>query len=302
MISNGEERLWNNMSKAIKKLFGGINLTWPKLIAAAVFAGAFTALMAIIPALHYTSFLAITATFEAWILFGILIIVNSKSNLDAAWKCFVFFLISQPLVYLIQVPFSPLGWGLFGYYKYWFIWTLLCFPMGYIGYYMKKDNWWGYLILLPMILLTALSYQTYFSDFLFSSPRYILVTLFCAAAMIFYPVVIFENRKIRTFGAAVGILGVAALTVLGLLNPPVYRTEIMVSGSEQSFDAGYSAELEDRDLGDVEIVYLDSIEEYAVHADFHRSGSTVFILESPDGEKSEFDLTVERDTYTVTKR
>ncbi len=302
MISNGEERLWNNMSKAIKKLFGGINLTWPKLIAAAVFAGAFTALMAIIPALHYTSFLAITATFEAWILFGILIIVNSKSNLDAAWKCFVFFLISQPLVYLIQVPFSPLGWGLFGYYKYWFIWTLLCFPMGYIGYYMKKDNWWGYLILLPMILLTALSYQTYFSDFLFSSPRYILVTLFCAAAMIFYPVVIFENRKIRTFGAAIGILGVAALTVLGLLNPPVYRTEIMVSGLEQSFDAGYSAELEDRDLGDVEIVYLDSIEEYAVHADFHRSGSTVFILESPDGEKSEFDLTVERDTYTVTKR
>lgn len=302
MISNGEERLWNNMSKAIKKLFGGINLTWPKLIAAAVFAGAFTALMAIIPALHYTSFLAITATFEAWILFGILIIVNSKSNLDAAWKCFVFFLISQPLVYLIQVPFSPLGWGLFGYYKYWFIWTLLCFPMGYIGYYMKKDNWWGYLILLPMILLTALSYQTYFSDFLFSSPRYILVTLFCAAAMIFYPVVIFENRKIRTFGAAIGILGVAALTVLGLLNPPVYRTEIMVSGLEQSFDAGYSAELEDRDLGDVEIVYLDSIEEYAVHADFHRSGSTVLILKSPDGEKSEFDLTVERDTYTVTKR
>ena len=290
------------MSKAIKKLFGGIDLTWPKLIAAAVFAGAFTALMAIIPALHYTSFIAITATFEGWILFGILIIMNSKSNLDAAWKCFVFFLISQPLVYLIQVPFSPLGWGLFGYYKYWFIWTLLCFPMGYIGYYMKKDKWWGYLILLPMILLTALSYQTYFSNFLFSSPRYLLVTLFCAAAMILYPVVIFENRKIRAFGAAIGILGVAALTVLGLLNPPVYRTDIMVSGPEQSLDAGYSAELEDRALGDVEIVYLDSIEEYAVHADFHRSGSTVLILKSPDGEKSEFDLTVERDTYTVTKR
>ena len=47
---------------------------------------------------------------------------------------------------------------------------------------------------------------------------------------------------------------------------------------------------------------LVSIEEYAVHADFHRSGSTVLILESPNGEKSEFDLTVERDTYTVTKR
>ncbi len=290
------------MTSAVKKLFGGIDLTWPKLIAAAVIAGVFTAVMAIIPALHYTSFLAITATFEAWILFGILIILNSKSNLDAAWKCFVFFLISQPLVYLIQVPFSPLGWGLFGYYKYWFIWTVLCFPMGYIGYYMKKDKWWGYLILLPMILLTALSYQTYFSNFLFSRPRYLLVTLFCAAAMILYPVVIFENRKIRFFGAAVGILAVSALTILGLLNPPVYSTEIMLSGSEQTFDAAYSVYLEDKDLGELEIVYLNSIEEYAVHAEFHRSGSTVFVLESPDGEKSEFVLAVERDTYTVTKR
>ena len=105
------------MVKSIQKLFGGMNLTWPKLIIAALIAGVFTAVMAIIPALHYTSFIAITVTFEVWILFGILIIMNSKSNLDSAWKCFVFFLISQPLVYLIQVPFSSLGWGLFGYYS-----------------------------------------------------------------------------------------------------------------------------------------------------------------------------------------
>ena len=44
------------MTKALKKLFGGIELTWPKLIIAAVIAGAFTALMALIPALEYTSF------------------------------------------------------------------------------------------------------------------------------------------------------------------------------------------------------------------------------------------------------
>ena len=61
------------MTKAIKKLFGGIELTWPKLIIAALIAGIFTAAMAIIPALHYTSFHTITVTFEAWILFGILI-------------------------------------------------------------------------------------------------------------------------------------------------------------------------------------------------------------------------------------
>ena len=123
-----------------------------------------TAVIAIIPIFHNTSFITITVTFEVWILFGIIIIMNSKSNLDSALKCFVFFLISQPLVYLIQVPFSWQGWNLFGYYKFWFIWTLLCFPMGFTGYWMKKDKWWGYLILLPMIVLTADSYAVYLTD------------------------------------------------------------------------------------------------------------------------------------------
>ena len=92
------------MAKALKKLFGGINLPWPKLIIMAVAAGVFTAAMAIIPVFQNTSFITITATFEVWILFGIFIIMNSKSNLDAALKCFVFFLISQPAD--IAIPFA----------------------------------------------------------------------------------------------------------------------------------------------------------------------------------------------------
>ena len=124
----------------MKKLFGGINLTWKKLILFAVIAGIYTAVMAIIPFTENTSFRDIATYFEWWILFGIIIICNSKSPLDSALKCFVFFLISQPLVYLVQVPFSSMGWNIFSYYKYWFIWTLACLPMGYIGYYIKKNN------------------------------------------------------------------------------------------------------------------------------------------------------------------
>ena len=258
--------------------------------------------MAIIPQLLYTSFIAITVTFEVWILFGLIIIMNSKSNLDSALKCFVFFLISQPLVYLIQVPFSTLGWSLFGYYKYWFIWTILCFPMGYIGYYMKKGKWWGYLILLPMIVLTADSYLTYFSRFLFSRPRYILITLFCAAAMILYPVAIFENRKIRRVGAAIGAAAVVALTVLSLMNPPVYSTELIANGETYQFDDSYTVYLADESYGDVEIRYVDSVEDYMVHADLKRAGKTVLTLESPSGEKIELDLEIERDTSQITKR
>ena len=106
------------MVKTLQKLFGGIDLTWLKVIVLAVIAGIYTAVMAILPAAHYTSFHTIAVTFEVWILFGIFIIMNSKSNADAALKSFVFFLISQPLVYLIQVPFSRYGWALFGYYRY----------------------------------------------------------------------------------------------------------------------------------------------------------------------------------------
>ena len=290
------------MTKALKKLFGGIELTWPKLIIAAVIAGAFTALMALIPALEYTSFHTIAVSFEVWILFGILIIMNSRSNLDSALKCFVFFLISQPLVYLIQVPFSRLGWALFGYYRTWFIWTLLCFPMGFIGYWMKKDKWWGYLILLPMIALTGSSYLTYFSDFQFSMPRYILVVLFCACAMILYPAAIFEDRRIRTVGAVVGGAAVIVLTVICLLNPPVYSTEIMGNSAEHRFGDGYSAYLADEKYGDVEIRYMESVEDYMLHADLKRAGDTVLTLVSPDSGKTEFDLHIERDKYEFTKR
>ena len=83
----------NLLRRFSDKLFGGINLTWRKVIIAAVIAGVITAVIAIIPQLRYTSFIGITVTFEVWVLFGIIIIMNSKSNLDSALKCFVFFLL-----------------------------------------------------------------------------------------------------------------------------------------------------------------------------------------------------------------
>ena len=96
----------------MKKLFGELDLTWKKLIIFAIFIGVYTGVMAIIPSTKDTSFRDISISFEWWVLFGTLIIINSKSPLDSALKCFVFFLISQPIVYLVQVPFNPYGWGI----------------------------------------------------------------------------------------------------------------------------------------------------------------------------------------------
>lgn len=104
--------------KKIKILFGEINLTWIKLIIFSIIAGAYTALMALLPIAKDTSFADITISFEVWILFGILIIMNSKSALDSGLKCFVFFLISQPLVYLIQDAINHSNLFM-TYYRFW---------------------------------------------------------------------------------------------------------------------------------------------------------------------------------------
>ena len=165
----------------MKKIFGGIDLTWKKLIVFAIITGVYTALMALIPITKDTSFRDIAIQFEWWILFGVIIISNSKSPLDSALKCFIFFLISQPLVFLIQVPFSYLGWNIFVYYKHWFLWTLLCFPMGFIGYYIKKNNIFSVIILLPMLVFLAYIGLGYLSSTIYSFPHHLLSFIACFA-------------------------------------------------------------------------------------------------------------------------
>ena len=70
------------------------------------------------------------------IFFAVIIMSNCKKPLESALKTFAFFLISQPLIYLLQVPFSPMGWGLFSYYPYWFYWTPATFPMAFVGWFI----------------------------------------------------------------------------------------------------------------------------------------------------------------------
>lgn len=194
----------------MKKLFGGIDLTWKKLIIFALIAAVYTATMAIIPITKDTSFRDIAATFEWWILFGVIIICNSKSPLDSSLKCFVFFLISQPLIYLLQVPFSWQGWGLFSYYKYWFIWTILTIPMGYVGYYIKKDNWLSALILLPMLLLLAFTGLGFLSGLFESFPNHLLSCIICFAFVFVLVFGVLKKTKLRAVSLILVILGVGA--------------------------------------------------------------------------------------------
>ncbi len=290
--------------KKIKKLFGEINLTWTKLIIYGIIAGAYTAIMSLIPALKDTSFHDIAVTFEVWILFGIIIIMNSKSAGDSALKCFVFFLISQPLVYAIQVPFSNLGFGIFGYYKYWFIWTILTIPMGFIGYYIKRDKWWGMLILMPMILFLGVgSYYLYLQETMFNFPYHLLTTLFCVVTMLLYPVCVFKNKKNKVISFTISTLIIIVLTILAFANRKIYNATLIASGSIENitFDENCNVYLE-KDLGEVYIKYEEGIEDYLIEGNFRKAGKTNLILIDENGNKTAFEIDIKNDTCSVNKK
>lgn len=195
------------MKNFLHKVFGGLNITWPRLIAFAVVMGVYTALMAMLVP-DGNSFHDIAVTPEWWVLPAILIIVNSKKPLDAALRTFVFFLISQPLVYLVQVPFNEMGWGLFGYYKYWFIVTLFTFPAGFVGWYVKKDKWYSGLILSVMTVFLALTGYFYATGFSTNFPNHLISTIYCFGIIPVFIFGIFKNKQPRIITAVITIVAV----------------------------------------------------------------------------------------------
>ena len=285
----------------MKKLFGEINLTWKRTILFAIIAGVYTAIMAMIPMAKDTSFADITVSFEVWIFFGIIIIMNSKSAKDSALKCFVFFLISQPSVYLIQdvIKHSNL---FITYYRNWVFWTIATIPMGFIGYYMKKDEWWGLLILAPILVFLGEHYSTYFSKTMFLFPYHLLTTLFCLGTLIIYPIEIFNNKKNKIVGIVISILIILVMTGLALSKPAVYNTTIFVNGEEHKFDNTYKVYLTDESFGKVYIVYEKNIDDYMVNAEFKKAGKAELVLESPKGEKEIYEIDIKDHTYSVNKK
>ena len=288
----------------LKKIFGEFNLTWTKLIIFAVIAGIYTAVMAMLPIAQDTSFSDLTVTMEVWILFGIFIIMNSKSAIDSALKCFVFFLISQPLVYLVQDVISKSGLFV-TYYGYWFIITIFTLPMGFVGYFMKKDKWWGLIILFPMLALLGEEFARYLAATMFSFPRHLLTTLFCLGTLILYPVVIFKDKKIKIAGLIISGLIIVVMTILTIINPPIYNTTLLSSSEEEGkvkFDDTYNAYLTDKSYGDVYFKYENAIEDWLLNVNFKKAGKTELILESPDGTKYEYDVSIRRDWYEIVKK
>ena len=284
----------------MKKIFGGINLTWKKIIIFAVITGIYTAIMAIIPITKDTSFRDIAINFEWWVLFGIIIICNSKSPLDSALKCFVFFLISQPLVYLIQVPFSSLGFGIFNYYKYWFLWTLACFPMGFIGYYIKKKNWLSVIILLPMLLLLAFHGIGYLSSVIEKFPYHLLS---CIACVIFIVLIVWNLFDKITYKITSLAIVLIATIIYGILNGGVigstYETYISLDSYNIEFVGEvYISEFAGTKQGDVTIASkVDDV--YTLKLNGRKNGKYTFTLTDSSEKEYSFEYHYDEELKTI---
>ena len=259
--------------------------------------------MAILPITKETSFADITISFEVWILFGIFIIMNSKSAKDSAMKCFVFFLISQPLVYLIQdiIIHSNL---FLTYYRFWIIWTISTLPMGFIGYFMKKDKWWGLLILTPMQIFLGIHYSGFLGKTIYNFPYHLLSTLFCIITILLYPIYIFRNKKVRVIGIIISILIILIMSIITLTKTILYNTIVLTNGGSSGavFDDSYKVYLEDDKLGNVHIEYDDGLEDYVIEAEFNRAGKTNLILEDLNGNKEVYEINIKSNSYDINKK
>ena len=287
----------------LKKLFGELNLTLKKVILFAIISGIYTAIMAMLPIFSNTSFHDIAVSFEVWILFGIIIITNSKSPKDSAFKCFIFFLISQPIVYLLQVPFNSEGFHIFRYYKYWFIWTILTLPMGYIGYYIKKNKWYSLFILIPILLFLGSHYYEYLKQLIYDFPYHLLTVLFCLITLIIYPIFIFNNKKLNISGFIISILIIIVFSIMAFTYKYSYNTTLLISNGSYniSFDNNSRAYLTDKSLGDINIEYNKDIEEYVINGEFKKAGKTQLILIDNNNKKYVFVVEIGIGTFDINK-
>lgn len=272
------------MSK-IRKLFGEYNMTWPKVIIFAVITAVYTALINQVPFLYDTSFQDIAIAFECWFLFAIFIIVNCKTWLEASLKTFVFFLISQPLIYLIEVPF--LGWSVFGYYKYWAVITVLTLPGAAIAFLLKKKNWLSVLVLSVATGYLAYACVSYSRTAIHDFPHHLLSAIFCFALAIFFVFVLLDEKKHRIAALAIfAVVMIISAAVIHLSNPGTAAIDLG--------EGKWKYTIQDDTFFDVEIY-----EDNSAVITGKKDGSTYLIFTDENGTEQEYYVTVSGGGVTV---
>ncbi len=202
-----------------KKLFSSLNMSWLNVVLFAAGAGIYTGIVAIIPATENTSIRDIAISFEWWVIFAFIIASNCKKNWEAALKIFVFFVISQPLVFAVEVVFGQLDvdMALYYYLTNWGPKTLCTLPGGLVAFYISKQNALGAIILgLGCAIQTSLG-SYYFEEALSNFPNHILSSIVCFASIFIMTFAIQKQTRWRATSLAVAFLGTGLVGFLLLI-------------------------------------------------------------------------------------
>ena len=197
----------------MKKLFGRINMGWPVVIVFAIIVGVYTAVMNIIPITEGTSFRDIAVSHEWWLIFAFVIVTNCEKNWEAALKVFVFFAISQPLIYGVEVLCGTLDAEMALYYltTNWGIKTILTLPGGFLAFYITKQNPFGAIVLGLGCAIESIYGLYYFRTCMTEFPYHLLTAIVCFASFVIMPLCIQKENKMRIVTYGVAIFATAAV-------------------------------------------------------------------------------------------
>lgn len=262
-------------------IFENRNMTWPRVLLVSVLSAIVTAVLNCIPAFENTSFIAPATTYEVWIVLALYILLNCKGYKDAMAKTFVFFLMSQPLIYLLEVPFKAAHWELFKYYPFWGMLTILTVPGAAIAYRVKKGDILSAIILSIANLLMIFIGFTWMKSMIDFFPRYALATAFCFIVPFALDLMILKQRKSRI---------VSVLLTIGLF-AGIFCNQILFP---QDTLLAYALEEGNWSLEEVSPEGLDvSMEGESLVIRTHKNGKYSIVVCDEKGNKHYFDVVVE---------
>lgn len=268
--------------KLLNKLFFAQKMSWLKVILFSLAAAVVTAAILLIPIFEGTSFYNIGVTFECWILFAIIIIMNCKTVWDAVLKTFVFFLISQPLIYILQIPFGELSWDMFlYYYRPWAIWTVLCLPGAAIAWLVKKDNLLSALILSVATSFLAILGVGFAEKCTETFPFQLLSVIFCFGQAVVLILVLLKRKRNRIIAGCITLVVTIAVTAFLLFTAPSVASRGTIYDLDGNHEWQIVSQAQD---GDIATVSFDEGSGDYVRIVANTYGTQEVLLENELGE------------------
>lgn len=228
----------------LDRLFTELPMTWPRVIVFAVVVAVITAALNLVPALKDTSATDVAVSYEWWLLFGVIVATNCERPVEAGLKTFVFFLVSQPLIYLIEMPF--LGPSVWSYLPYWLGATVACLPAGMLANKMRERGVLGTIALIMALAMLAFLAGDYGWKAWYLFPRHLVTALFILVEMVALAIEFSRPGRARVAMLAVTAVLLVAAVVYQLWGYPASSSAaVLPEGTwTATLDGPGSAEIE----------------------------------------------------------